>query len=181
MKLDGKSRASAISETGTVGEKEKQRHVCPSDRASTVPAENFRIRFSENWNGKLDKEYFTTIRKYDGEKSDYYKRSVHQAVDVHLGFNVVGKAECLSCEDRNRLKDLPYGLLVCDTGSENPIEIFNRFGIVWEDRVILLCYGMKERSPKITLDIHDDSGMSHSCYFGSHAFCKDCGCYCHKK
>lgn len=34
---------------------------------------NKTIKFSHNWNHKLDCDIFTTIRKYEKSKSDYYK------------------------------------------------------------------------------------------------------------
>lgn len=118
-----------------------QSHTCPSNsRLSTIRSENSPIRFIENWGGKLDKEYFTTIRKYDPEKDIYYKNKVGATFDVLLNGEKYCEAKLISCEGMNRLKDLPYGFLVCDTGDTVPLAIFKRFGIGMDDRVIVLCF-----------------------------------------
>jgi len=97
------------------------------------------IKFSRNWNNKLNQEYFTTIRRLTPIKAEYYLDNLHKVFDVILN----GKKYCearLLCVESIKLGDIPYGLRAVDTGSESPRKVFYKFGIGSETDVIVLTF-----------------------------------------
>ena len=98
-----------------------------------------RIKFSHNWNNKLNNEYFTTIRKYTDAKFDYYKDKVGEVFSVLLKGKEICKAELISVEMKN-FDNIPEALFIIDTGTETYKNVFGMFGIVDTDIVIILVF-----------------------------------------
>ena len=105
------------------------------------------IRFVHNWNNKLDGKVFTTIRKYDTEKADYYFESRAKVFTVMLDNKKYGSAKLLDVyvediEDLLGLEGwLPALLLKLDTGLTDLctiLELFKKFGVT--DKVIILLF-----------------------------------------
>jgi len=106
------------------------------------------IRFVHNWNNKLDGKVFTTIRKYDTEKADYYFRSKDKVFTVMLDNKPYGSAKLVEVyvEDIEDLLGLegwgvPALLLKLDTGLTDLgtiLELFKKFGV--KDKVIILLF-----------------------------------------
>jgi len=103
------------------------------------------IRFSHNWNNKLDCNVFTTIRKYTDEKFEYYSDAVGKPFKVLLKKAVVCEAELHSVVCMNSC-NLDASLLMTDTGLEPPEarELLRRFGVGDEDKVLILIFKKKQ-------------------------------------
>jgi len=100
------------------------------------------IKFSHNWNNKLNNKIFTTIRKYNSEKEQYYMSLVTEFLEVILEGKYIGKAELLYVE-KNIYKNIPYGFLYLDTGfttCSQVDELFDKFGIKPNDEVLILTF-----------------------------------------
>lgn len=98
------------------------------------------IRFSHNWNNKLGNMVFTTIRKWDVEKADYYFGSKGKTFTVLLNDKEFGTAKLVDVAIGN-INDLPEVLLLLDTGltrQEEIMELFKKFGV--KDKVIILLF-----------------------------------------
>lgn len=67
------------------------------------------IKFSKNWNNKLDCEYFTTIRP----RKDYYK--VFEQYEIQLNGSTKGIAELL-CIEQLRFSDINNRVAFLDVG-----------------------------------------------------------------
>lgn len=83
------------------------------------------IKFSHNWNNKLDCNIFTTIRDAT-DKFDYFRSMQGRVVDILLN----GKRYCRAKVKLVRYGDLsqiPEDVKVNDTGTEDYSEIFNKF------------------------------------------------------
>lgn len=81
---------------------------------------NNKIKFSKNWNKKLDNPYFTTIRLYNDEKCKYYCDQLDKLVsspskvfDVIVRDEKVFEARLVDLEVR-LLKDIPDWLCRID-------------------------------------------------------------------
>ena len=99
-----------------------------------------KIRFSHNWNNKLSGKVFTTIRKWDAEKADYYLRSKGLVFTILLNEKVFGSAKLLEVvvEDINDIAEIQ---LILDTGLTSQREImalFKKFGV--KDKVVILLF-----------------------------------------
>ncbi len=89
------------------------------------------IKFSKNWNGKLDNHHFTTIRLYDERKLKYYLSNVDAMFDVFLEGKRYGQAK-LTIVSLYQFGAIPQILLAIDTGKVNyteNIDIFKKFGM----------------------------------------------------
>ncbi|HDZ61144.1 MAG TPA: hypothetical protein ENH46_05550 [Candidatus Pacearchaeota archaeon] len=89
------------------------------------------IKFSHNWNGKLDLRVFTTIRGWTSDKEKYYENLVGYDFEVLLK----GKLKCiveLQKVEVFEFSDIPMGLKMMDTGHIEDIagDIFSHFGLV---------------------------------------------------
>ena len=96
------------------------------------------IRFSENWNGKLNKKVFTTIRRSDEKKKDYYINHLEDSFDVVLK----GKSYCKATLFGvwfGKFEEIPESVLIEDTGLslEKSVSLFNRFRCVGNNVLIL--------------------------------------------
>jgi len=105
------------------------------------------IKFNHNWNNKLDGKVFTTIRKHDTEKADYYFKSKDKVFTVMLDNKAYGSAKLIEVyvEDIEDLLGLEVGgqalLLRLDTGLTDLstiLELFKKFGV--KDKVIILLF-----------------------------------------
>ncbi len=99
------------------------------------------IRFSENWNNKLDKKVFTTIRNSDEKKKDYYISCLGKTFQVKLKEKDYCKA-FLTMVWYGKFENIPKEIIVEDTGLslEKSIILFNRFKCVGNNVVILTFY-----------------------------------------
>ena len=109
-----------------------------------------KIKFSHNWNLKLNNNIFTTIRKSNPEKSQYYYEAMSCDFEVILSRGnkdirpdkSFGIARLIEVEKR-KFKDIPLSLLHLDTGILNIYEIedlFKKFGIQREDEVLIFTF-----------------------------------------
>ena len=97
------------------------------------------IKFSHNWNRKLDNEYFTTIRKATEENYERYYFQVGKLFHVKLGDKTVCKARLIDVYEC-RFYNIPSSLLIVDTGTESYRDVFKKFGIEGTDDVIILTF-----------------------------------------
>jgi len=102
------------------------------------------IRFSKNWNNKLNDEVFTTIRKSNKGNTLFYRSQINKSFNVILNhegnFHYVCKATLIAMNEK-KFKEVSLELLMTDTGLSNKEEIdelFRRFGISAEDEVLIL-------------------------------------------
>jgi len=103
---------------------------------------NPKIRFSKNWNNKLNQKYFTTIRKYSKSRLTYYLNRENKIFDVMLNGKKVCEAKLISAEAMQFI-DLPDAFLMVDTGLplNEAIELFKKMGIeTVTDSVIILTF-----------------------------------------
>ena len=96
------------------------------------------IQFAENWNGKLDKKVFTTIRRSDEKKKDYYVSHLEDEFEVKLKGKYFGKATLFGVW-YGKFEEIPKEILIEDTGLslEKSIILFNRFKCISSNVVIL--------------------------------------------
>ena len=99
------------------------------------------IRFSHNWNNKLSQTIFTTIRKYDYKKWNYYKCQEGSKYNVLLNGELHGKAILISVESIE-MKDAPVGLLCSDTGMipKDATKLFKKFNIDMYSTILILTF-----------------------------------------
>jgi len=103
------------------------------------------VKFTHNWNGKLNQGVFTTIRNYTSDKYKYYNNSVGAAFNVFLkGKGDIKQAILLKAE-MVLYYDIPFGLIAVDTGITDEgkaFELFKKFGMEDERSwVIILTFG----------------------------------------
>ena len=96
------------------------------------------IRFVENWGGKLDKKVFTTIRRSDEEKKEYYVGSLNEIFQVKLK----GKDYCeatLCGIWYGKFEDITAEILTEDTGLplDKSLILFSRFKCLGSNVIIL--------------------------------------------
>ena len=103
-----------------------------------------RINYSHNWNGKLDCDYHTTIRKYTEDKYKYYYNSIGETFEVFLKNEKKTIAKLVTVHKFNR-NDLTGNtilkiLVTLDTGLviDEAIELLDKFGC--KDEAILLLF-----------------------------------------
>ncbi len=89
------------------------------------------IKFSHNWNGKLDFAVFTTIRTWTQNKEDYYNSLIAHRFEVLLK----GKKKCiaeLQEVEVMEFSDIPSALIMYDTGlpMNEAGEVFAQFGLI---------------------------------------------------
>ena len=107
------------------------------------------IRFSHNWNNKLDNPIFTTIRSSNEAKLKYYKEAIGYGFDVFLKKKKYCYAELQQVEEY-LFDDIPEGLLMTDTGMEfsDMQQLFANFGIESGDKVLILTFqGINKLNP----------------------------------
>ena len=73
------------------------------------------IKFSKNWNRKLDCDYFTTIRLGSILKQKYYRANMRQVFDVKIKGQVHSRA-ILSSMQVTKLGELRHQMIFTDSG-----------------------------------------------------------------
>ena len=96
-----------------------------------------KISFIKDWNNKLQCRVFTTIRKFDLKKYTWYQSKINEIFDVEVAGIVRFQVRLCSVKFEQLDKIEPY-LLFLDTGEDEPLKIFKKFGIGEKDNVILL-------------------------------------------
>lgn len=100
------------------------------------------IRFSHNWNNKLEQSIFTTIRKFGVRKASYYSKLVGEEFDVELQKVKFGKAKLIDMQVIE-FGNVPRGLLYTDTGMKTKPDVMNlfaKFKVFPSDNVIILTF-----------------------------------------
>ena len=118
-----------------------------------------KIKFSHNWNMKLNNNIFTTIRKSTKEKEEYYDNQIGNEFEVVLVRDIndirpdrtMGTAILIDVEEV-RFSEIPLGLLYLDTGltgfddinKEYEVKkLFRKFGIEAMTKVLILTFKRK--------------------------------------
>ena len=100
------------------------------------------LRFSHNWNNKLRNFIFSTIRKWDNDKHQYYASQLDQMFDVKLNETHIIDAKLVHIA-RLQYKDIPFEMKALDTGLtelDEIDEVFNKFGITANTMVLVLLF-----------------------------------------
>lgn len=86
------------------------------------------IKFSANWNHKLNNSVFSTIRAVK-DNPDYYQSKEGSIFNVYLKDTLLYAARLLKVEVL-KFKDIPHYVLMMDTGYNNyedAVKLFHRF------------------------------------------------------
>ena len=108
---------------------------------------NKQIKFSHNWNGKLDNDIFTTIRRYTPEKYRYYMNSVGDPFDVVLKRLFHSNAILEGLFVAEKFSDIHSVILMLDTGMTDMTKIhklFEAFGIRAKTKSIIPVFSHKK-------------------------------------
>jgi hypothetical protein len=97
------------------------------------------IKFKHNWNGKLDCDLWTTIRRFTPEKFEYYFFLIDKEFDVLVEGISHSYAKLVGIRKTN-LVDVQPEILFTDTGSEEPMDVFKKFGLRLDSEVIVLVF-----------------------------------------
>lgn len=101
------------------------------------------IKFSHNWNNKLNNDIFTTIRSYTQEKFIYYDSKVGEQYGIILNHKVKCNAQLFRIQVKKYI-EIPQEVLVLDTGETDFISIqtiFEKFGMKdINDKMIVLWF-----------------------------------------
>lgn len=101
------------------------------------------IKFSHNWNKKLNNDIFTTIRKHTPDKESYYNRILGERFNIMKDKEFMGTGELFLIECK-KYKDIPWELLILDTGLVSQADIlylFKKFGLKSvNDKMIILWF-----------------------------------------
>ncbi|MFX0132257.1 MAG: hypothetical protein ACFFDN_01295 [Candidatus Hodarchaeota archaeon] len=84
------------------------------------------MKFNKNWNNKLNNDVFTTIRKYDETKFQFYESMLNKEYNIVLDKDRIGKAKLIKIEIKEFIK-IPTELLILDTGETSLSEIHKIF------------------------------------------------------
>lgn len=107
---------------------------------------NKQIKFSHNWNKKLTKNIFTTIRKSSTNKYIYYQGAVGELFDVMLEDSKVCQARLKNVYQKRYL-EIDELILRQDTGIYSLYDIhkiFRTFGITAKDDVLILLFARED-------------------------------------
>ena len=97
------------------------------------------MRFTKNWNNKLECNYFTTIRKYDDSKFFYYEGKLNEIDDIYIGSAIYRSAKLIKivvC----KLSEIDDLLKILDTGTLKYPDVFSKFGLKDDSKVMILLY-----------------------------------------
>ena len=83
-----------------------------------------RINFSKNWVGKLEHEFFSTVRLFTQEKYVYYELLENELFEVCLNKKVFCESELVFVKKVSLLDCLNFGLNYTDAGL-NPFEFYS--------------------------------------------------------
>lgn len=101
-----------------------------------------KIKFSRNWNNKLNCNVFSTIRKFNEEKYQYYKDSLYKTFKVMFNNEEFKKAVLVNV-GMVTYSNIPMNILAADTGYVVKTDIdtiFKNFGISGNSRCIILTF-----------------------------------------
>ena len=98
-----------------------------------------KLSFIKDWNHKLQCRVFTTIRKFDLKKYTWYQGKINEIFDVEVAGIVRFQVRLCSVKFEQLDKIEPY-LLFLDTGEDEPLKVFKKFGIEETDKVIILLF-----------------------------------------
>jgi hypothetical protein len=104
------------------------------------------LKFSHNWNNKLNNRIFTTIRKATPEKIRYYHSNLAKIFDVVLNKKKIGEAKLWRIDER-KFHECDEYLLMLDVGDfnhPNCINVFKKFGIDIDDTIMVLTFEKQE-------------------------------------
>lgn len=122
---------------------------------------NKQVKFSHNWNNKLDNDVFTTIRRYTPEKYKYYMSSIGETFDVVLNGRLYNTSNLEGLFVAEKFKDIHDCIIMLDTGMTDIVKInglFANFGIKSETKSIIPVF---KRIKPLTSKINDDSLLNH--------------------
>lgn len=100
------------------------------------------VKFSHNWNNKLNCKVFTTIRSFSENKLNYYQSAIGKEFSVELNGKHFCRAKLLIVEHM-QLDEIPDALKCMDTGLSSHIEafeLFRKFGIESYQRALILTF-----------------------------------------
>jgi len=103
------------------------------------------IKFSNNWNNKLDNFCFTSVRKIKSPNFSYYQGSISKTFDVFLEGKLYTQAKLVSVSTY-KFSNIPQLLLAIDTGKVNfteNVDIFRKFGLVDRDDMMMVLFFAK--------------------------------------
>jgi len=113
-----------------------------------MTAKNCEINFNNNYNNKLDKDMFFTVRKYTRDSYNYYRRNCTNIFDILLNKKLYTKAKLISIRIQYFAEfDVPF--LEEDTGYkyEDALNLFKSLGINPDTKVIVLKFSKKDLMP----------------------------------
>ena len=100
------------------------------------------IKFSHNWNNKLNCTIFSTIRKSTAEKHFFYLKNIGQKFNIIVNDKKYSKAELRSVYFY-KYKDIPKILLSLDVGDDDTRtirEIFRKLGFKNDTECLILLF-----------------------------------------
>ena len=98
------------------------------------------IKFMENHNNKLDCDIFSTIRRSNPEKMQYYKEGIGKVFEVMLNKELYCKARLFQVTPHPSLRCIPNGILMLDVGTNDVKElenVFKKFQITWRQTPVM--------------------------------------------
>jgi len=104
------------------------------------------IRFSHNWNNKLNCKIFSTIRKSNAGKRKYYTNLIGEIFEItrDTGINPSNDNYAILRDVKERrFSSIDNIILILDTGSKDideAKEIFKKFRISGSDNVLILLF-----------------------------------------
>ena len=101
-----------------------------------------KIKFSKNWNNKLNCNLFSTIRKFTEEKAIYYKDNLNRIFEVELDNEVLYNAKLFDVKVC-LYNDLEFDFLVYDTGIPSLAvidRVLSKFGVQEGNNCIVLWF-----------------------------------------
>lgn len=104
-----------------------------------------KVKFSHNWNNKLNNNIFTTIRKHTLDKEDYYMGLINKDVEIDLK-DKLAKIAVIRDVYRYKFSEILLCVLRLDTGINDIsklFELFMKFGIKGDDEVLLIVFESK--------------------------------------
>ena len=120
------------------------------------------INFSHDWNKKVTgSELFSTIRKFDPGKREYYFQALGEVFSVVLKGKKVCEASLVTMKSC-RLNEIPSVFLMIDTGMtsvEKIDKLFSNFGIPQDGEVLILVF-------KETKDSLEETEMNKNMWWG---------------
>ena len=119
------------------------------------------IKFVHNWNDKLGKDIFTTIRKYEYKKLEYYEGCVGNTFLVLLKNQKYSTAKLIEVERIAKFIDVNKGMVCSDTGMEykEAVKVFKKFGIEDDTQIILLTFkNTTQFNEEEQPDTHENAG-----------------------